>query len=366
MRRTALFVLVLLAATALAQAGAAPARPSVETEQEYTDRLIAMDDSAASHVALAKWCAAHNLADRARVHWQEALVRDPDSAEARAALGFVRRKGEWVRPEQVPTPPAAPGPQDPPFLERRKAAAEEVLKVMRTLLLPSDPDKWTQGAVRILMIRDEAAAGPIAQILGASGVEHRTLACRALAGIPGDEATSYLLGFLLADESREVHDAALAALKDRLDDRVVDQLIYALARGRPETMQRAAHALGVLGVREAVPALIANLRIVEYRTVLEREIQYPPPILGGIAFVAGVRPVVGGHVVAYDPIIGYITPGGIRIPQYEQPQEVLVPKIQRNLVDVPVVRDALKAITDQDFGFDQAAWRRWYNTVMRP
>jgi len=368
MARTACILVSVCLAAALARAAPPPTRTSVENEQQYANRLIDMDDTAAAHVALAKWCAERGMARRAQVHWQEALVRDPDSAEARAALGFVKRGGEWVRAADVPpeAPKPKPEPSGPPPFEQRRAAAEEVREVARTLLLPTDPAKWSQGAVRILRLRDEAAAGPVAQILGVGGVEHRKLACQALAGIPGDEALSYLLGFLLADESKEVHDAALEALKDRADDRVIDQLIYALARGRPETMQRAAHALGALHVREAVPALIANLRIVEYRTVLERQIRYPPPIVGGIAFVAGVRPVVGSHVVAFDPIIGYITAGGIRIPEYEHPQEVLVPKTQRRLVDVPIVHDALREVTDQDFGFDLAAWRRWYNAIMRP
>jgi hypothetical protein len=350
--------------------GALPMSPeALEAEQQYVDRLIEMADTAAAHVEMAKWCASRGMADRAKVHWREALVRDPDQAEARAALGFVRRGDTWfpasASAPEPPRPEASPEPPGPSPGQRRLQIAADLRQIARTLLVPADPARWTQGAVKVLTIRDAAGAEPVARVLGAGGPEHRRLACQALAGIPGDEATSYLLGFLLADESPEVRQAALEGLRTRLDDRVVNQLVLAVARGRQETMQRAAHALGEYGVERAVPALIANLRIVAYRTVYEKELRYPPPVTVGIPFVADVRPVVGRSVVAYDPVIGYVTPGGIRIPQYEFPQEVLVKKTERTYVEQPVVREALKAITGQDFGFDEAAWRRWHRQTGR-
>lgn len=87
MRSAALAVaLVSILATGVRAADSTAPAP-----REYTDRLLKMEDTAAGHVELAKWCEANDLADRARTHWQEALQRDPDCAEARAALGFVKR-----------------------------------------------------------------------------------------------------------------------------------------------------------------------------------------------------------------------------------------------------------------------------------
>jgi len=66
------------------------ARPMTDAEvalqYEYNERVLNMDDSAASHVELAKWCREHGLLDRAKAHLKSALVREPENAEAEAAL----------------------------------------------------------------------------------------------------------------------------------------------------------------------------------------------------------------------------------------------------------------------------------------
>lgn len=365
MRTSAAMLLVLGILAAPSPASDAPSSGPLDHAQkvaDYARKLIEMDDTAEAHVALAKWCADSGMSDRARVHWQEALYRDPDRAEAREAMGYVLRDGEWYRADVAPAKGSEPvESRETSRLERRSKIAERVQEIHRTLLDPSAPERWKQGAVEILRIRDEVGAGPVARIVGSGALEHRVLACRALAGIPGDEATSYLLGFLLADPADEVHLAALKGLHTRLDERVINQLVYALSRGREPTMNRAAHALGRYGAWDAVSALIANLRTPHYRTVYDREIRDPPPMRGAvIPFVVGVRPIVGRHVVAMDPIIGYVTAGGIRIPEYERPREVVVKKRVKEYHDQPVVREALVRITDQDFGYDQAAWRRWW------
>jgi len=120
-------------------------------------------------------------------------------------------------------------------------------------------------------------------------------------------------------------------------------------------MRRAAHALGELRAWEAVPALIANLKTVEYQTVLVKELRRPSAFVGmAIPYVADLRPVVVPGVVAYDPVIGYITPGG-----FGRPVEVTTRKTEAKLIEQPVVLEALKKITGQDLGYDDSIWRRW-------
>jgi hypothetical protein len=63
------------------------------------------------------------------------------------------------------------------------------------------------------------------------------------------------------------------------------------------------------------------------------------------------EPVVAPGVVAFRPVIGYQAQGfGISQPSQEV---VTVP------VENPEVRDALVGITEEDFGYNQAAWRAW-------
>jgi len=88
--------------------GAAAAQDDFALQKAYNDRLLAMDDSAAAHVELAKWCEEKGLADRALVHWQEALSRDPENAEAKRALGLDSPVAAKA------AEPASPRPRIPP------------------------------------------------------------------------------------------------------------------------------------------------------------------------------------------------------------------------------------------------------------
>jgi len=368
MRRAAAITLLVFLAAGTACAAEKPAAgPSLAAEQQYIDRLLAMDDSAAAHVALAKWCEANAMPQRAKTHWGEALQRDPANAEARAALGFVKRGLEWVPAAEAGPAPIKPAPAaGPPAASRRQAFREEVSSIMRQYLFAPDATKWAEGRRKILQIRDPAAAEPIAQVLGAGGAACRALAAQVLGQIPGDEALRYLLGYVLADEPEEVRRAAVESLKGRTEERIAQQLIYALARGQEPTKRRAAQALGELSIEEAVPALITNLRLVQFETVLVKEIRTPEPISGtSVPFIAGARPVVAPGVVAYKPLIGYITPTGVVIPGVQQPQEVLVQKVQPKIVDQPIVLEALKKITGEDFGYDQVRWRQWLEKQQR-
>jgi len=212
------------------------------------------------------------------------------------------------------------------------------------------------------MIREPAAADPIARILGAGGVEVRMLACEALSQIPSDEALRFLLGFVVADESDAVHQAAVDGLKRRSESRLVEPLVYTVARAAPPLRARAADAIAQLGLHEAVPALIANLRGVVYETVLVPEVREPRGFFVGtlIPYVAYLRPVIARGVATYDPVIGYVGAGG---GASQAPETVLVPKTRREVVEQPFVLEALRRLSGEDFGYDQAAWRKWWYQV---
>ncbi|MCE9581142.1 MAG: hypothetical protein K8T20_01365 [Planctomycetes bacterium] len=73
------------------------ARAEDPDEAEYQRRWR----SAANAVArlerfAARWCADNGLHAAALHEWQESLDLEPESEDARKALGFVRKKGEWV------------------------------------------------------------------------------------------------------------------------------------------------------------------------------------------------------------------------------------------------------------------------------
>ena len=353
---------LLSVALALSLASAAQAIDySAQLAREYTDRLLTMDSTPAAHVKLATWCDGVGLQERAKTHWQEALLRDADNKEARKALGYVRRNMKWVRAQDAPSLPA-PGatpaaPKDPAFEQRRLALSREIQDISITYLGSMEPGAWKEGVEKILTIRDPAAAEPIARILGSGSVRMRKLACETLGQIPGEDAARRLVKFVLADESVDVYKAAVAALEVRVGERGLRQLLNAL-NGSEKVLQRSAYALGEMHEWRAAAALISKLKTAEPRLRTYEAPDAGMHFFSGtfIPYVADVEPVVAAGAVGWKPTIGVI-PSGVMISAYNP--RVIIHRTVIEFVRQPVVREALKKITGQDFEFNSQAWRNW-------
>jgi len=353
---------LLPVALALSLASAAQAIDySAQLQREYTDRLLTMDSTPAAHVKLATWCDGVGLQERAKIHWQQALLRDADNKEARKALGYVRRNMKWVRAQDAPSlpaPSAAPAaPKDPTFEQRRLALSREIQDISITYLSSMGPGAWKEGVEKILMIRDPAAAEPIARILGSGSVRMRKLACETLGQIPGEDAARRLVKFVLADASVDVYKAAVAALEVRVGERGLRQLLNAL-NGSEKVLQRSAYALGEMHEWRAAPALISKLKTAEPRLRTYEARDTGTQMFFGtiLPYVADVEPVVAAGAVGWRPTIGVI-PSGAMI-SVNNPR-VIIHRTVIEFVRQPAVREALKKITGQDFEFNSQAWRNW-------
>ena len=342
---------------------------SMQAQREYTSRLISMSDTAAAHVELAKWCQSRGLADRALKHWQEAVARDPECAEARAALGYVKRNMQWVQAEEAaPAPPAADpaaapapaaAPEDPMLAQRRGALAREIQEIFSQHLLSPDDATRAGGRQRLMQIRDPAAAEPIVRILSAGNDDTRRLACQALAGIPGEDAARLLAKFVLADESREVRRAAVSALASRDGSRGLAYLMNGL-NGSSKSLDRAAYALGEIGDLHAAPALIAHLKTPETKVLKApdtgRSSDRGSYFFSGtiITYIAGATPVVSNGAVSWDPKIGAI-PVGVGL-SVKNPR-VTIYRTVVEYVERPAVHDALQKMLGEDHEYNLAEWR---------
>jgi len=331
-----------------------------QLDREYTDRLIAMEESAPAHVALAEWCAKVGLDDKATRHWKEALHRDPHNADARAALGYVRRGDEWVEAGDAVSVPAV-GIQryTPPAVDARRRDLEQRIQGVYTQYLSAlDPATWQKGADEMLLVRDPLAAEPVHRILSNGNEKTRLLMCEVLGQLPGKEAAHRLVRVVLSDSSRAVYDAAVAAIEMRSDDHAVPSMLNGL-NGSEETLQRAAHALGELRVWKAAPRLVGRLETREPRTKEFKEKGSPGAYFFSgdiVTYIADVEPVVAPGAVAFNPIIGAIPSGaGVDV---DNPV-VTVRKTVIVTVRQPEVLEALKKITGRDFGYDEVAWRGW-------
>ena len=70
----------------------------------YEERRGRIDDTDADAVFdLGRWCETNGMRRRAREHFKQVLILDPDHARARARQGLVKHEGLWMTPERAHT-----------------------------------------------------------------------------------------------------------------------------------------------------------------------------------------------------------------------------------------------------------------------
>ena len=96
------------------------------------------DAKAAEHAALAKWCRERKLIHEARAEWESVLAREPENAEARAALNWRKEGGTWVRDlalwaadwvkaDALLAAPSVPAPEERERRRKRRSVAQDWL-----------------------------------------------------------------------------------------------------------------------------------------------------------------------------------------------------------------------------------------------
>jgi len=330
--------------------------------EEYDRRAQAAGESAAAQFELAEWCDDAGLGMQRRKHLQRALELDPDFAPARSALGYVRVGALWIDgrslAENGAKPPAQPPENAADRDDDRVVAAVQGtwhrrIAAIKRSHLESTLDRLTrEGRERILEIRDPLAVLPLVEVLSRGSLFCRQVLVEALSHFDTDEATLNLAVLALLDPDGGVRDTVLRELVRRDDPRVIPQFREALKTKDNTIIGRAAEALGRLEAREAVPDLIPLLRGKAIRRVELSAEEY----FGSFQRVFS-KPVVwdiGSYQVAHQPRIGFWRRDGLTFLF----DPVFLPR--RVTVFRTAVLDALVQITGQNFGFDDAAWQRWY------
>ena len=216
----------------------------------------------------------------------------------------------------------------------------------------------------MLGIRDPVAAESVSRILGIGDENMRAVACEVLGQMEGDEAGRLLAKFVLTDASESVRAAAIEAIQMRTDRAAIQPLVNGL-NGPPETMKRAAYALGEIGDLTAALSLVTHLRRAETRIAIVPAPDAPTPSMFSgtiIPYVAGATAVVVPGAVAVKPIIGYIG-AGTGFGSGEEP--TVVRRMYVAWVPQPEIRAALAKIAGQDFVYNPTAWRDWIERALQ-
>lgn len=331
---------------------------------EYDRRLADTPDTADGWFALAQWCEQHGLTAARTRHLKRVLELDADHAGARAALGYVRVGDVWVDGSRTTSQPAAGsatsaparGPDESPERLIRSIQgrwAQRIRAIQQHQLEASFDRMVAAGRKQILEIRDPLAILPMARILSAGGYESRRVLAEALSQFTEDEATLNLTVLALTDEDAGIRRLCAVELAKRGDPRVGQQLREALRSDSDALIRNAARALEILRDPAAVPNLIDVLTVQRRKWVEVPVRRY----FGQYTRVFNTHTQVsfGGQSFTHEPTLGIdrgMTPGGVLLTPQWQERDVTVYRT--------AVLEALKAITGQNFGFEAAAWRRWY------
>ncbi|MFQ5805184.1 MAG: HEAT repeat domain-containing protein [Phycisphaerae bacterium] len=333
---------------------------------EYVELREQTADTPAAQIELAKWCEEHGLRSPWRKHLKRAIELDPDCEPARVALGYVRVAGMWVEGRTVLLRPE--GSESRKKTADRHVADNDDEKVVAAIQaqwtvqiraikknkLDSSVDRLQRrGREKIVAIRDPLAILPLTRLLSEGNWACRDALVEVLSHFPQDEATMNLAVLSLVDKDEGIRRRALRELERRNDPRVIPQFREALSRNNDRLIRRAAIGLGMLEAASAVPDLIDVLKA-QRRKWVEVSVRY---YFGSYATTFDTPTVVALGTAAqirHSPVLGIesLGPGFVAVGSEYQMRDVTVFRTE--------VLEALRKITGEDFGFDEAAWRRWY------
>lgn len=307
---------------------------------EYDQLLAAAEDTAEGHEKLARWCQEHELSQLKEFHYREVLRWDPNHAEARRVLGYRMVQGEWLKPEEAMQRQGLVRyrgqwrlPQEVAALEQQQQADKQQKAWNRNLTMWRD---WIGGrrdaeaVEKIRAIKDPLAGPALAEAINReSRPEIRELLVDTLADLPTSYALETLVALALNDDDGEFRLRCVRHLRERGASGAVGAFARALSSPSNATINRAAVALGQMGDRRAVLPLIQSL-VTEHSTIVQPTSDIRP------SFGSGPNGGFGGLSVGSKPT-----------------------KITKRLENKSVL-EALVALTDQNFLYDESSWRSWY------
>ena len=309
--------------------------------------------TASRHVELAEWCQGEGLQRLATQHLEEALSVDPTLPEALQAAGYVRLGQLWLYT-------GAPASKDDQAAVRAELMVQTLITgwfrrvrgIQQNYFRDDDPDRPAHVGRQYLAALDAPLAIPAAcRALGDADADQRIALTQLLGESAGqDEALLNLLLLSVFDADAQVRRAAALELGRAGDERCVALLQAALRSEVEVLVRRSAEVLGVLRAESAIEDLIAAL-------------VPPDPGPGVLTAQAWLdqaeAELATPMLIPLDDEPVQRAPR-IDLPQFDRTLDALTSTDRQPLGGLrSEVQDALILITDENFGFDQQAWREW-------
>ena len=187
----------------------------------YEGRRTKAPDTLEGHLALGRWAAEHGLADQARAHFTVVTRIEPDHAEARKYLGFLRRDGRWVSAGQVAAENAEGATQRLADLKWRPYLGE----CRRLLTIPA---RRIEAEAKLLTVSDPRAVPSIGRVF-ATTEALQPVAVRLLGQVDSPGSTKALAYLSVYGISPKARRAAAETLRHRDPREYAEPLIALLA-----------------------------------------------------------------------------------------------------------------------------------------
>jgi hypothetical protein len=301
---------------------------------------------------LAQWCKENGLAGEARALLEEVIRLDPDHAQARRDLGYVRDGGQWVLEEELRRRlgfEKVDGRWVPAADARRQKRTSEVRKLLVKIAfdLPRVGPKNVEAHASLEALARDPEPALVAPLVEERLVEHDPEVRRAFVELLGKlrqkSSAPKLVGLVFDDSSGDVVAAAGSAVWATGDIPSRTALVQNLFHKRLEVRNRAADALAAAGDPETVPYLIEALYLRVVKTV---EVQPDEQVI--MRGSAG-EPVLAGRFGEYHaPLLG-VSLGAA--PGVHVEEEFLC---SRHALA------ALQRITGKNFEFLKSDWYEWW------
>lgn len=308
----------------------------------YQAALPLMADTEAAHLDMAEKCRKANLADERDFHLEQVLRHNSDHTEARYALGYSKLDGKWQKQDAwmaeqgyVRHRGAWKLPQELVIEQREKAYDDQIIewkkrvKLWRSWVL-KNRERATEGAANLQGIRDPRAASAVGNLLKQEQDPRvlKELYVAVLSRFSSDGAAIGALTWAgLHETDRHVREKALEALAEGGSTVAVQAFIKTLKDDKNVMVHRAAIALSHMKNPRMSTLPLIDALITEHK-----------------------RTVGGGGI---QPTFGSGGSGGLNVGGE--------PKVIKEKFRNDPVLHALSALhAGVNYGFDQAAWKKWY------
>jgi len=324
-----------------------------DARARYEKRLRALEETdVAGHYKLASFCLDNGLRGEAEERFRHVVRLDPAHEDAHRALGEVFYEGRWIAREE------ANRLQGLVLHEGKWVTEEERLRLVSARRTADERTRLTRLVKRIRRGIEPSRSEAIAEIEAMddpcavepllAACEHwhkdvRIAAATAVARFGADERVAKRLHDLASrDGSLAVQDAAARAIREHRVTGAAERLVLTyMDDERSWVRNAAAHALGVIRYRPAVPVLVATL-VYEVRDDVATPIQ-----LGTVKLVT-VDAGCHGR-------LRLLRTFRIERTSFRLDTEAEVTKAKND-----AAREALALLTGVNHDFDVHAWVGWW------